>query len=84
MGRPLWRLLLLGKNPRSLERISCDECMRLLEYYVDWILQGGDPSQVKVAVSRHLMCCDHCRTALEKELHERERALEGEVIDHLA
>jgi hypothetical protein len=76
MSRPLWRLLLLGTNPRSVEEVSCEECLRLLEYYADCILQGGDPSRIQEAASRHLMCCDHCRTTLEKELNEWESTLD--------
>jgi hypothetical protein len=73
MVRPLWQLLLLGKDPRGQEEVSCEECLRLLEYYADCMLEGGDPSMVKQAVKRHLMYCDHCRTALKEVLDERER-----------
>jgi hypothetical protein len=64
----LWQVLL-----RSVEnegRLSCDDCMVLMDYLSD-LLAGGFPTEEVLAVAdRYLQRCTDCQTALQDILAE--------------
>jgi hypothetical protein len=75
MARPLWQLLVPEIQENKAKGLSCEECLRVLDYYVDWIVEGEDSQQLQASIARHLSHCHDCRLELEKRLEEWERLL---------
>ncbi len=73
MGRPLWQLLILGTQQDKVEEFSCEECLSVLDYYLDRIMAGGDMRQLEVPIGRHLSHCSDCRQELERKFEQWER-----------
>jgi hypothetical protein len=73
MGRPLWRLLMLETQEEETPELSCEECLSVLDYYIDWIAAGGDLQRLQLAISKHLYHCLDCRQEMEKRLKQWER-----------
>jgi hypothetical protein len=73
MGRPLWRLLMLETQEGETLELSCEECLSVLDYYIDWIAAGGDWQRLQLAISSHLSQCFDCRQALEERLEQWEQ-----------
>jgi hypothetical protein len=77
MVRPLWRLLMLETQEEETPELSCEECLNVLDYYIDWIAAGGDWQRLQMAIASHLDHCIDCRQEFEKRLKQWER-LSGE------
>lgn len=78
MGRPLWRLLMLETQEGERLDLSCEECLSILDYYIDYITAGGDLRRLQMAIARHLSHCFDCRQELEKRLKQWERLSEDQ------
>jgi hypothetical protein len=83
MNANLWHIILaktgLGKAPD----LTCEECLRGLEYYIDWILRNGDPQQLKPTLEDHLRGCDHCRIQLKHKLENLKNTQGVEGLESL-
>jgi hypothetical protein len=73
MGRPLWRLLILETQDGGTLDLSCEECLSVLDYYIDCITAGGDLRRLQMAIASHLSHCFDCRQELEKRLEQWEQ-----------
>ncbi len=75
MGRPLWQLLVLGTQRGKAVELTCDECIRVMDYYVDGILESGDSQRLQESVIRHLSHCPDCRQEIGRKLDDWERLM---------
>jgi hypothetical protein len=72
MGRPLWRLLMLEAENGKAVNLTCEECLSIFDYYIDWIMAGGDWRQLHLSMVNHLSHCFDCRQELEERLKQWE------------
>ena len=63
--RPLWKLLL--EDPSNL---TCDECFAVVEYYSEFLAQGG--ADLLPEVMEHLQGCPECWRVHQKALRRLE------------
>lgn len=75
MARPLWQLLVSEIQEKKAKELSCEECLRVLDYYVDGVMASEDTPQLQPSIARHLSHCHGCRLELERRLDEWERLL---------
>lgn len=48
-----------------IEEIDCDECLELLDRFVEMTLQGRDAAEALPLVQQHLQQCDCCHEEFE-------------------
>jgi len=77
MTRPIWQLLSSDIGEKGTKALSCEECLRVMDYYVDQVPEGEDTPGLRSSVARHLRECRGCRLELEKRLDEWERLLQA-------
>lgn len=65
VSRPLWRLLLLTKEPEKSVKLTCEECFVLLEYYADLLAAGVALNDIRPSVMHHLSLCSTCQTKFD-------------------
>lgn len=70
MGRPLWQLLLLETQEADPSELTCQECLSLFDYYIDWMRAGGDWHKLRASIINHVSHCSDCRQDLERRLDE--------------
>lgn len=71
MTRPIWQLL--TSQAGEAGKLSCEECIQVLDYYVDQVTAPEDTPELRSSIARHLSHCSQCRLELEKRLNEWER-----------
>lgn len=75
MTRPVWQLLISGSKEKGTKPLSCEECLRLLDYYVDRVSDADDTPELRSSIAGHLHECSRCRVEMERRLDEWERLL---------
>jgi hypothetical protein len=78
----LWQVLL--RSVENKERLSCDDCLVLMDYLSD-LLAGGYPTMELLALAdRYLQRCPDCQTELQEILAELAMAQQHTVPDREA
>ena len=67
-NRPLWQLLLLTRDSKKSAQLTCEECIALLEYDAELLINGADLDDVRPAVSYHLSLCSECQAKIDEWL----------------
>ncbi len=62
MTRPLWQLLVGFNEAQKAQKLSCDECFSILEYYAEQLASGADPAILQPSIKQHLAHCPNCRS----------------------
>ncbi len=62
MSRPLWQLLMDFNEAQKAQKLSCDECFMILEFYADQLASGADPTVLQPSLKQHLAHCPNCRS----------------------
>lgn len=65
MEIPLWQILAKASQ-QPARPLTCEECLVVLEYLADRLLEGAEMDNVRAAARRHLAQCPGCR---ETRLH---------------
>jgi hypothetical protein len=65
----LWRIL-LKTQAQPDARLTCDECIAILDYLADQAARGADLESVRQAVQKHLARCPDCREQYDEWLKE--------------
>ena len=69
-NRPLWQLLLLTRDSKKSAQLTCEECIALLEYDAELLINGADLDDVRPAVSYHLSLCSECQAKIDEWLEK--------------
>ena len=77
INRPLWQLLLLTRDSKKSAQLTCEECIALLEYDAELLINGADLDDVRPAIIYHLSLCSECLAKIDEWLGKP-----GEVQPH--
>jgi hypothetical protein len=58
--------------------LSCEECLSILDYYIDCITAGGDWRRFQHSMANHFSRCFGCHQELLRRLKEWERLSEDQ------
>jgi hypothetical protein len=75
LTRPVWQLLIRDRGGKGERPLSCEECLRVLDYYVDQAGEPDDTAELRLSIARHLRDCSQCRFEMERRLDEWEQLL---------
>jgi hypothetical protein len=71
--RPLWQLLLLTNDPKMPGKLTCEECIALLAYDTELLLDGAELDEIRPAINKHLSQCSKCQAKLASWLEKQYR-----------
>lgn len=60
-SRPLWRLLALAGESEKPVKLTCAECLAILEYDADLLEAGASLDQIRPSITHHLSLCSACQ-----------------------
>lgn len=78
--RSLWELLLLLSGKKSIE-LSCGECLTLLDFDAERIIEGASISDIQDSIQQHLSYCSSCRTKFQNGIIEQVKRFGKESED---
>ena len=73
-----FQIFLVG--PREL---TCEEYLKGLEYYINSMKRGGDPTQLKPYLQDHRKKCKPCRMQLQNRVEKRGLSGKTEHLEFL-
>jgi hypothetical protein len=75
MSRSLWQLLIQISDGNSEIHLNCDECILLLEFDADLLVEGVQFSELQPAIRKHIRLCSECRKSLSDHVGKLEKIL---------
>jgi hypothetical protein len=83
MWRSLWQWIYSKFIRGGARELTCEECLKGLDYYIEWMKRGGDPNQLKPSLEDHLKRCKQCRMEFQNRLENRGLSGETEHLEFL-
>ena len=71
--RPLWQLLLLTSDPKMSGKLTCEECIALLAYDTELLVDGAALDEIRPAINKHLSQCSKCQAKFARWLEKQHR-----------